>query len=203
MKQLRIILLLVCLVFTGCASVITNQPVCDPCHVSNQAAFEGFWMTEDGIFEIRFDSKGTAQLGATDWSDTDGTFSLVTGELRFSGDPVSGYVSARFLEEAKWDPQVGYYLARYRFVGDQTLKIFIPQPDLFIDWIKKGAIQGEYEAGEHTKTARITSTPDVFLTLLKTADEKLCFNETEPLTFKRVVFPEETPIVVATPSPTL
>ena len=186
----------------SCSYVTTEKPVCDACSVSDRSLFEGFWMTEDGVFEIRFDASGVAHFGAMDWSEPDGNFSSIVGELQCSATPrldTSAHASRMI---RKWILRRDIILQSTRFESRDRMIVSIPKPERFIEWITSGKLQGETTVSEHSKSVHLTSQPAEYVSLLKTDGDTNCFDETEPLVFHRIMLPKatEVPTGVQTPA---
>mgnify|MGYP000843925382 FL=1 len=193
--------LLVMMAGWGCNSVTTGSPVTNTCSPQAHAVFDGFWMTEDGVFELRFDASGVAHFGSMDWSEQNGVFEPLTGDLMILGDDRGGYLSARFRDEGKPDPEKGYYLAAYQFDSKDRLLVYQPKVERFIGWIEGGKVKGVVQKGEHSRSAHIESAAAEYLDVIRSVAQEDCFDRTEPLEFHRVRLPEprKSPVPEKTP----
>ncbi|GEM_PF-6020328 len=197
----RVLASLVMMLGWGCNSVTTEYPVTNTCPPQVHDVFDGFWMTEDGVFELRFDATGVAHFGSMDWSEQNGAFEPLTGDLMIQGDDRGGYLSARFRDEGKPDPEKGYYLAAYTFESKDRLLVYLPKVERFIGWIEGGKVKGVVQKGEHSRSAHIESSAAEYLELIRSSALDDAFDQTEPLVFHRVRLPEprKSPVPEKTP----
>jgi hypothetical protein len=179
---ISVILLLVS-TFMGCASVTIQRPLPARIDASEQAMFEGEWVSEGQIIYIRFTDNSVGRFAGLDWKD--GRFQLDEGEIIVTKGQEKSFVSVRVKENGVWDER--YYFAQYRLTEAGDLVLWLPDTKAFGDAVAKGSLAGTVEKGKHTQSVTISSEPEKVLAFLNNPAHGELFDSKEPMILKKLV----------------
>jgi hypothetical protein len=170
----------------GCSSVTIEQPLSEHPTPLDKDKFEGTWLIEKLILDIRFASNGVARIATTDWKDD--RFRLVQGEMIVTEGRKDNFISVRFEEDGAWTNQ--YFLLQYTFTDNGDLVLWLPNMDEFEDAIRTNTLQGVIEK-QYSTSISVTNPPAGLLDFMNDPQRQNLFELREPIVLRRIVAPDK------------
>jgi len=167
----------------GCSSVTTLQPLPRSSDLAERARFEGVWISDDDLIQVRFDKDGLGHFAGLGWDDE--KFKLERGEMIVAAGKDLGFLSVR-VEEDDGEWMHRYYLLQYRFTDSGDLVLWNPQPEPFADAVDAGTLEGTVERSDSGVDAVILGQPADLLAFIDDPEDLTLFDYRDPMIFKRI-----------------
>jgi hypothetical protein len=155
---LRVTLLLACLSVIGCNTVSSQFPLGEPAAVEDAKKLEGVWLSEDGDpLMVRHIKDNELRMGSLAWNEEESKFELEEAELLVTMDEERPYVNFKGLG-AQEEKEYGF--ARVAVLESESIVLFFPKSDTWIQAVENKTLAGTVERGENATTAHLTATSE-------------------------------------------
>jgi len=182
LNLLPLFLLLALLVGSGCSSVQTTHPLSSDPKPIDKEKFEGAWLFEEGIINVKFAEDGVAKFVALKWKND--TFLLIQAEAIVAEGENSNYISFRILEgDGKSEL---YFFSQYQFTDDGDLIMWFPNISEFEKMVESKRLQGVVDKSEYSTDIHIKNEPESLLKIIDDPDNMKLFEYRNPMILKKI-----------------
>jgi len=182
--MIRVPLLALALLYSaGCSSVMIEEPLPGNPEPFDQRSFEGTWLFDGNVVELKFGSNGTAKIAGLEWKDDQ--FQLWQQELIVTKGTRHNFLSLR--AEENGELMEDYFFAAYTFSDNGDLIVWIPEEDAFEKLVSEDVLEGSVTKGKSSKNILITSPPAKLLEILNDRKNRELFDYTEPIVFRKLI----------------
>ena len=170
------------LVFSGCSTVTTTQPLSSDPKPIDKEQFEGVWLSNDQLLHVMFADNGVGKIAGLEWKDDQ--FNIARGEMIVADADGKNLLSVRFEEDGKWPDE--YFFVEYKFSEQGDLILWAPDPEAFKTLVEEKKLKGTVKQDKNSTNVTITNMPEVFLKVVNSQESMKLFEYKEPVILKKI-----------------